>query len=420
MSSNIEKNQAKDEKPEYLPMSPLSLKAGDPLKPNLLEVVCSFCESKEVVRRGWRQTKRGKVQLFKRKSCVKTFTPSVVKGKHYPLAIILDAISLYNLGFSAEQTAGLMKQIITAGQNKRRKTKANLQPSSVLSWVEEYKPLCRYFRLRPFAVKMFGPRDVLESATLAHRQLYRFRFHRAKTRLIMQDDFKHNKFGPLEEFLRLVTSECPHQYFQEGQRASESPIKFSKTDMIVRAKKNYANWLARTVLGAIREPKQRHEALQKFMLANDSVTVATEVPVYLKQFDLAHMQTQLGFKMFIKKEGEYKEIAPADLPRLITGHIDFIQIRNGAIHIMDYKPNAAKERPIEQLTLYALAMSRLTGLRLFHFKCAWFDENDYFEFFPLHVVYKRKRKRRRVYTMEGIYNLNQKLEKIENLRPAVL
>ena len=72
----------------------------------------------------------------------------------------------------------------------------------------------------------------------------------------------------------------------------------------------------------------------------------------------------------------------------MTGHIDLIQIRNGAIHILDYKPNAAKERPIEQLTWYALALSRLTGLRVFCFKCAWFDEKDYFEFFPLHVVKK--------------------------------
>jgi len=61
---------------------------------------------------------------------------------------------------------------------------------------------------------------------------------------------------------------------------------------------------------------------------------------------------------------------------------------------MDFKPSAAKAKPIEQLTIYALALSRLAGLRLHSFKCAWFDEDDYFEFFPLHVVYKKKRKPR--------------------------
>jgi len=48
------------------------------------------------------------------------------------------------------------------------------------------------------------------------------------------------------------------------------------------------------------------------------------------------------------------------------------------------------------LTIYALALSRLTGLRLFCFKCAWFDEDDYFEFYPLHVVYKKKGKGKRI------------------------
>ena len=43
------------------------------------------------------------------------------------------------------------------------------------------------------------------------------------------------------------------------------------------------------------------------------------------------------------------------------------------------------------MTIYALALSRLTGIRLYHFKCAWFDSKDYFEFFPLHVVYKLKK-----------------------------
>ena len=84
---------------------------------------------------------------------------------------------------------------------------------------------------------------------------------------------------------------------------------------------------------------------------------------------------------------------PVPFPQLLTGHIDIVQVRNGLVHILDYKPNAAKERPLEQLTWYALALSRLTGLRLFEFKCAWFDEHNYFEFYPLHVVKKLQRKR---------------------------
>ncbi|PJA40532.1 hypothetical protein CO178_02055, partial [candidate division WWE3 bacterium CG_4_9_14_3_um_filter_34_6] len=115
-----------------------------------------------------------------------------------------------------------------------------------------------------------------------------------------------------------------------------------------------------------------------------------------------------------------KTISGADgLPRLVTGHIDFLQIRNGMIHILDYKPKAEKEKPIEQLTLYAMALSRLTGLRLFEFKCAWFDEKDYFEFYPLHVLHKPKKaqRRKKISTQEGTYLVNKTVEKVESLKP---
>jgi len=32
----------------------------------------------------------------------------------------------------------------------------------------------------------------------------------------------------------------------------------------------------------------------------------------------------------------------------------------------------------------------LAKLELRDFKCAWFDENSYYEFFPLHTAYKKK------------------------------
>ena len=51
--------------------------------------------------------------------------------------------------------------------------------------------------------------------------------------------------------------------------------------------------------------------------------------------------------------------------------------------ILDYKPDAGTNKPIAQLTIYALALTRLVpGLRLFDIKCAWFNEHEYCEFFP--------------------------------------
>ncbi|HVH76562.1 MAG TPA: hypothetical protein VM755_16720 [Stellaceae bacterium] len=60
----------------------------------------------------------------------------------------------------------------------------------------------------------------------------------------------------------------------------------------------------------------------------------------------------------------------------------FLQVRNGAVHILDYKPGARADKPIAQLMIYALALTRLTGLRLFDIKCSWFDQDEYYEFFP--------------------------------------
>lgn len=105
------------------------------------------------------------------------------------------------------------------------------------------------------------------------------------------------------------------------------------------------------------------------MLLNDSLTVAVEVPIYLTKEDV---------NLNIDAE-------------VITEHIDFLQIRNGYIHILDYKPDARKEKHAHvQLTIYALALARRTNLPLKVFKCAWSDEKDYFEFFPLTGVSPRR------------------------------
>ena len=284
------------------------------------------------------------------------------------------------------------------------KSKFGVAPESATlsDWINEYKSLCRYERLRPYAIKMFGPKEVIEVTTMAHRQLYRFRYHRAKT-ILMLEEFKNRVLSPLKSYLDNVSSETPHQYFSEGERMSEIRSKFDKADMIVKGKFNYANKLAAFVLQAVKDNKQRHEELQRFMIANDSCTVATEVPVYIRREDVAHMENVLKFKI-AGEDGkiEIKGGKKIDIPKLLTGHIDIVQVRNGQVHLLDYKPNAEKERPIEQLTWYAMAMSRLTGLRMFEFKCAWFDEKDYFEFYPLHVVKKLQgKKKRRIFYRSG-------------------
>ncbi|SRR6266542_1120253 len=72
----------------------------------------------------------------------------------------------------------------------------------------------------------------------------------------------------------------------------------------------------------------------------------------------------------------------------VTGHIDFLQIRNVRIHILDYKPVAREETHAHvQPTIYALVLARRTNLPLKFFKCGWLDEADHFEVFPLFNAY---------------------------------
>jgi len=71
---------------------------------------------------------------------------------------------------------------------------------------------------------------------------------------------------------------------------------------------------------------------------------------------------------------------------------DLLQIRNGAIYILDYKPGARLERPILQLMTYALAPSRRTRLRLFDLVVLGltFDHEHYYDFYRPHVIHKRR------------------------------
>jgi ATP-dependent exoDNAse (exonuclease V) beta subunit len=110
------------------------------------------------------------------------------------------------------------------------------------------------------------------------------------------------------------------------------------------------------------------------MLLNDSTTVAVEVPIFLLEDDIAALESYYGVTI-VPKEPVYRgRRALGHKPRFITGHIDFLQVRNGAVHILDHKPDARTNKPIAQLACYALALTRLVpGLALSDIRCAWFN-----------------------------------------------
>ena len=338
---------------------------------------CPHCGSHNVTRRGTRRKKLEIVQLWRCKACKRTFTPgpAALHNKTYPLRMIIGALTDYHLGYSLAETAARLK----------KKTHRAVSPSTITSWLHEYRQHCSYSRLRATGLYHFAPEQTIRSIKLYHRQIYAYAYHRPKLEMLRSgklDDKRENspestvRFTSLANFLENVPSICPHDLFRRDDdpkaRASQAHPAFADiSHVIVNRKQNAATETAALIIPAVGNNKLRHETLQRFMLANDSVTVAIEIPIWLTETDIAALERQHGV-----------ELAPRDgsKPRAITGHIDFLQVRNGAVHILDYKPDARTNKPIAQLAIYALALTRLVpGLRLFDIKCAWFNEEEYLE-----------------------------------------
>jgi len=343
-------------------------------------VICPRCKSKEITKYGKRKLKSQYIQIYKCKQCENFFSEREMKYKSYHENIILNGISIYNLGYSLKETKNQIA--------KRFKKKIPL--STIHSWVKKYKNICRYSGLREEGRALYDPENLIFSKNFEHKQIYKFQYHKAKLDICAKHG-DQRKLTLLKEYLEWVAQKrenCPgtnsnrpfphHIFTQESENPKQ---RASQTEMerfipVETPKDNLANSLTRYGLKLARTNYERHERVQDFMLINDSVTVAAEVPVYLTNDDIQYFKRK-GFQF------NFNSSTP------ITGHIDLIQIRNGIIYILDYKPGARKEKPFEQLISYALALGLGTKLAIKDFKCAWFDEKDYFEFFPLHAVYKK-------------------------------
>jgi transposase-like protein len=340
---------------------------------------CPHCGSHALTRRGTRKKKLEIVQLWRCSSCKRVFTPgpAALHNKTYPLRMILSALTDYDTGYTLEETAARLK----------KKTHRRVSASTISAWLDEYRQHCSYRRLRGRGLARFPANQTIRTIKLYHRQIYSYAYHRPKLEFLRVgtlDDKRSGdtRFAPLADFLESVPTDCPHDLFRrEGDpkaRASQAPPTFADTShAIVNIRENAATHTAALIIPAVGNNKLRHETLQRFMLANDSVTVAVEIPIWLRENDIAAIEARWAITLVPKVPGQ---------ERAITGHIDFLQIRNGAVHILDYKPDATTNKPFAQLTIYALALSQLTGISLFDFKCAWFNEEQYCEFFPRTIL----------------------------------
>jgi len=279
-----------------------------------------------------------------------------MEGRSYRPNVILEAITQYNLGKTLEQAA----------KSVNSRFGERIYARIIGSWLKDYDNVCSYHRIRKDIGKGKSP---VFLHRFDHKQVYNFMYHRKKI-----DRFVNKYFSGLAKYLENVVKECPEKLFNdENVRGSQIRInKINVKGMRVYKGKNKACELAKLALSGVKDNKKRHEKIQELMLANDTATIAVEVPVWLRLHEFS------GMKLF------------SGINSAITGHIDIIQMRYGMVYVLDYKPDALHKKPIAQLFFYALALSVRTGIWLRNFRCAWFDENNYYEFNPNLIILRNE------------------------------
>ena len=346
--------------------------------------VCPSYDGRQIIKRGLRRNSFRQLQIYWCKDCGRYFLSLVgLKGAHYPPRVIARALCLYNLGHCQE----------TVARRIASEHRITVPRRTISDWLSGYRSITTFHQLRAAALRQFGE-SMVKERTLHHQQAYQYKIHLPKLARIA-DALSPGVAAKVTGYLASVFANFPDFLFQEDQAKTlaqvtgphdqppqpvvamrSSKSRFEMLPLAPTAKQNLANDLAALGLLLARKNKERHPAVQDFMLANDSCTIACEVPVYLTAEEIRYYKSK-GFFVTLPES-----------PKPITGHIDVVQVRNGLIHLLDYKPNARHIDPANQLVVYALALAFASRTRLpvKLFKCAWFDEKDYFEFFPLQAV----------------------------------
>lgn len=314
-------------------------------------VKCPLCGGNQVIKKGKRKTRYKLEQVYYCKKCRKRFVERRPKGKTYPPKVVVNALNYYNLGYTLKEASRLV--------NHRFKVKTS--KSSLHNWLTEFSDVCSFRKIRDETLKGFEKGMVVFTNLFEHQGLdYEFKCHKAKLERLASN------FPGLIRYLKRFEQGCPNEMFEGGERCSQLrlDVKVEKS-----RGRNQACRLAKLALQAVKDNRERHKVVEEFMLINDTATVACEVPIWLWEKNL-----DMG----------------------VSGHIDLLQIRQGRIYILDFKPMAVQEndqKVVSQLYFYARGLTFRTRIPLKVFRCAWFDENDYYEFSPAEAEIKEIRGR---------------------------
>lgn len=300
------------------------------------KIICPHCKGKTVVKKGIRKTRFGMVQRYLCKSCSRYFADKPLPRCTYHPRIIYHALNHYNMGCSLQKTRSLVN----------KQFKINVGKTTIHSWITKYQSICPILSIRE---QYKDAEDVIFKKRFEHENLsYEFMYHQYKLQR-----YASRRFPGLFKYICGFESGCPDEFFEIGERCSKPKF---KVDVKVRAHVNLACRMADFAVLAKRNNRERHSLVENFMLINDTATVACELPVWYWE----------------------KSIDSG-----VTGHIDMVQIRGGNVVIMDYKPGANRDRKAaQQLYHYAVALSFRAKIPFEKIRCAWFDEQGYFEYNP--------------------------------------
>jgi transposase-like protein len=348
LSQNLSENPINSLYPETKPENPSQSALNlQPLTPEL--PICPNCNSKRnVIRSGIRHGKHKYTQRYQCKKCIKIFTTEPLINTHYQTPIILQALTHFNLGNTMQQT---QKSI-------QRRYKIKIPISTLHNWTKRYEKDLSFIKLR----KQFNlnHNTIIHSKKFYHQQVYEFKYHTLKINIARKI------FPQLKSYITSIYKIpyfIPETVFQSGPRCSQQRVDFK---FETTAKQNNAPKLALLAQTIAKTNLDRHQLIERTFLINDSATIATEVPVYLKPEELTLIeQEKYGLK----------------LKEPLSGHIDILQVKFRKIYILDYKPEANNYNnyAAKQLFLYALALNKRTNIPLHDINCAYFNDKIYFE-----------------------------------------
>jgi transposase-like protein len=139
----------------------------------MTEITCPKCGSANTIKKGIRRGRLKDIQNYQCKSCKKNFSLAPIKKTKYPSRVILNTISLYNLGYTQKQTSKLI------GKKHRIKV-----PQRTISyWVNKFKSDCKYHKIRNKIRKMYQPEELILKTRLNHKQVYNYKLHRGKLKI---------------------------------------------------------------------------------------------------------------------------------------------------------------------------------------------------------------------------------------------